>query len=299
MLDNFLLGNYEDEDLGTGVTVVLSRTASTCGVSVRGKAPATRETDLLKSENTVDKVNAVVLSGGSAFGLDACSGVVDYLHKKNIGFNAGKYNVPIVVGASLYDLEYKTFASPDKEYGILACQTAHEFAEISGSIGAGAGATVGKLFGMNCSSKSGLGVSVIKIGAVEVGAVVSVNAFGNVYKKDSDEFLAGCVKNGEKVNIEELLKKGVESPFSPSSGNTTLSCVVTNARLTKTQCNALADSLHDAYARCIRPVHTMLDGDCIFVLSSGEVECNTLSLQAVATDCLCRAIESSVKKVDY
>lgn len=296
MLDNFLLGNFEDSDLGTGVTVVLARDGATCGVSVRGKAPATRETDLLKSENTVDKVNAVVLSGGSAYGLDACSGVVEFLHKKNLGYNAGKYNVPIVVGASLYDLEYKTFAYPDKEFGLLACETAHEFAEISGSLGAGAGATVGKLFGMNGSSKGGLGVSVIKIGAVEVGAVVAVNAFGNVYKKDSDEFLAGCRVNGQSVNIEEMLKKGVESQSLPNGGNTTLACIVTNARLTKTECNTLADFAHDAYARCIRPVHTVLDGDCIFALSSGEVECNMLSLQAVVCDCLCKAIESAVRK---
>lgn len=294
MLDKFLIGNYEDEDLGTGVTVVLAPFGATAGVSVRGKAPATRETDLLKSENTVDKVNAVVLSGGSAYGLDACSGVVEYLRKKNFGYSAGRYKVPIVVGASLYDLEYKTFAYPDREFGLLASETAHAFDEFSGSYGAGAGATVGKLFGMKCAGKGGLGVSVIKIGAIEVGAVVAVNSFGNVYKKDSGEFLKGCTKNGEVVDIESLLKTGVESKFSFGADNTTVACVVTNANLTKSQCNALADGAHDAYARCIRPVHTSLDGDCIFALSSGGVDCNLVSLQVVVNDSLCRAIESAV-----
>lgn len=291
MLNSFRIGNFEDCGVGTGVTVILAPYGAVGGVSVRGKAPATRETDLLISENSVQKVNAVVLSGGSAYGLDACSGVMEYFRRKSLGYDAGAYRVPIVVGASLYDLEYKGFGYPDKEMGLLACEYSHMIDEMHGSIGAGAGATVGKLFGMACSQKSGLGVATLKIGAVEISAVVAVNAFGNVYKKDSDVILAGANKNGEYINIEELLKKGIETnAFS----NTTIGCIVTNAKLTKAQCNALADGVHDAYARCIHPVHTSLDGDCIFVLASNEVECNPLSLHSASVNVMARAIELSV-----
>lgn len=293
MLNSFRIGNFEDEDIGTGVTVILAPNGAVGGVSVRGKAPATRETDLLKSENSVEKVNAVVLSGGSAYGLEAACGVMEYLHKKGYGYPAGSYKVPIVCGASLFDLEYKTFGYPNKEMGLLACETAHTFDEFSGDIGAGCGATVGKLLGMKCASKSGLGVSLIKIGAVEVAAVVAVNAFGNVYKRDSDQILKGCKKNGENIDIENLLKMGVESALSVG-GNTTIGCVVTNAKLNKSGCNALADATHDAYARCIKPVHTSVDGDCIFVLASGEVDVNPMSLQSVSVDLMMRAIEMAV-----
>ena len=296
MLDAFKIGCFEDEGVGTGVTVILARAGATAGVSVRGKAPATRETDLLRTENTVDKINAVVFSGGSAFGLDACSGVMQYLHKKGLGFPAGAYRVPIVCGASLYDLEYKTFGFPNADMGQIACEYAHGFTEMNGSIGAGAGATVGKLFGMKCASKSGLGVSCIKIGGVEMAAVVAVNAFGNVCDPKTGEILKGAQKNGSYVDIEALLKSGVEAPISAFGGNTTIGCVVTNAKLTKSECNRLADATHDAYARCIRPVHTDVDGDTIFVMSSGEAEANSLGLQALATDLMVRAILAATRE---
>ena len=294
MLNAFKLGNFEDEGVGTGVTVILSRLGATAGVSVRGRAPATRETDLLKSECSVDKINAVVLSGGSAFGLEAASGVSQYFHKKGLGFDAGGYRVPIVCGASLYDLEYKTFGYPNMDMGLLACEYAHGFSEMNGSVGAGAGATVGKIFGMKCAAKSGLGVRCIKIGALEMAAVVVVNAFGNVYDPKTNAFLKGAVKNGAPVDIEKILINGVEANINPFSGNTTIGCIVTNAKLSKTQCNKLADSTHDAYARCIRPVHTDLDGDTIFVMSSGETDCNLLGLQTLAVDLMTQAILAAV-----
>lgn len=294
MLDKFLIGNYEDQNIGTGVTVILSPSGAVGGVSVRGKAPATRETDLLKSENSVEAVNAVVLSGGSAFGLEASSGVVEYLYQNGYGYNAGGYKVPIVCGASLYDLEYKKFGYPTKEMGLYASENAKPIEEISGDYGAGCGATVGKLFGMKCASKGGLGVATTKIGAVELSAIVAVNSFGNVYKRDSEQFLAGCILNGES-DIESVLKM---NPFKKTnnSGNTTIGCIVTNAKLTKSQCNGLADSTHDAYARCIKPVHTAFDGDCIFVLASGDVECNIISLQVIANDLMAKAIELAVTR---
>lgn len=298
MLDSFLIGNCQNDEISTGVTVILSKRGAVSGVSVRGKAPATRETDLLKSENSVERVNAVVLSGGSAFGLESDCGVVDYLKDNNIGYCAGKYNVPIVVGASLYDLEYGNFGYPDKTMGYDACVKACPFSETNGSIGAGCGATVGKILGMENASKSGLGIKCTKIGNIEIGAVVAVNAFGNVYKKDSAEFLNGCRVNGVNVDIEQALIAYINSDnVQMHGGNTTIACVVTNAKLTKTQCNALADGAHDAYAKCIRPVHTMVDGDCIFILSSGEIECNPIALQSAVNDLLCQAIEESSKNI--
>ena len=296
MLDTFKIGNFEDEGVGTGVTVILSRLGAVGGVSVRGRAPATRETDLLKSECSVDRINAVVLSGGSAFGLEAATGVVQYLHKKGLGFDAGAFRVPIVCGASLYDLEYKTFGYPNADLGLLACEYAHGFSEINGSIGAGCGATVGKIFGMKCAAKSGMAVRCIKIGALEMAAVVAVNAFGNIYDPKTNEVVKGAKKNGEIVDLEKLLINGVEAKITPFSGNTTIGCIVTNAKLTKTECNRLADSTHDAYARCIRPVHTDVDGDTVFVMASGEAECNMLGLQTLAADLMTKAILAAVKE---
>lgn len=290
MLNSFRLGNFEDTAVGTGVTVILAPHGATGGVSVMGNAPATRETDLLRSECTVQSVNAVVLSGGSAFGLEAACGVMQYLKKKGFGYDAGAYKVPIVVGASLYDLEYKTFGYPTAEMGQYACESAGDFVDRGGDIGAGCGATVGKLMGMAAAAKGGLGVATIKIGAIEMAAVVAVNAFGNVYDPDSNTMLAGVHKDGRPVSIEQALRYGVEGI---AGMNTTLGCIVTNAALSKAQCNVLAKSVHDAFARCIHPVHTMVDGDAVFVLASGEVECNLLAMQSEATVLMMRAIKNA------
>ncbi len=290
MLDAFRLGNFEDGDKGTGVTVILAPQGAQGGVSVMGNAPATRETELLKSEKTVQQVNAVVLSGGSAFGLDASSGVMEYCKKRGIGLEAGSYKVPIVVGASLFDLEYKTFAYPDKAMGQYACEGAGSFVDMGGDIGAGCGATVGKLLGMDRAAKGKLGVACLKYGAIEIAAVVAVNAFGNIYDPDTGALLAGLKAGDKDYNIERALCHGVEGI---AGMNTTIGCIVTNAKLTKSQCNALASSTNDAYARCIRPVHTVLDGDSIFVLASGEVECNLLAMQSLSCVAMCKAIKNA------
>ncbi len=293
MLNSFRIGHYTDDNVGTGVTVLLAPYGAIGGVSVRGAAPATRETDLLRPENTVGTINAVVLSGGSAYGLESCCGVMDYFRKKGLGYYTGAFNVPIVCGASLYDLEYKTFGYPNKEAGERACNSAHDFYDDGGSIGAGAGATVGKLLGMNSAVKSGLGVAVLKIGAIELAAVVAVNAFGNVYEADSDKLLKGATLNGKSINIEQALKHGVEGI---KGYNTTIGCIVTNAKLTKAECCRLADTVHDAYARCIRPVHTVVDGDAVFVMTSGEVECSMLAMQTACVKLMCEAIHNAASR---
>ncbi len=279
MLKGFLIGNYTDNDKKTGVTTILCPQGAIGGVSVRGGAPATHETDLLKSESTVQKINAVVLSGGSAFGLEAISGVMQYLSEQGCGFDAGGYKVPICSGASIYDLEYGSFGFPDKTAGYAAAKTAVEVKEMSGSIGAGTGATVAKLGGMQTAKPSGMAVVTGKKGELEVAVVTVVNALGNVYDPATGKAVA----------------------FSSGNAfgylNTTISCVLTNAKLTKAQANKIADTTQDAYARCIRPVHTLLDGDSIFVMASEEVEASLLEVQMLADEVCEKAILKAVKQV--
>ena len=278
MLKGFFLGNYTDKEIMTGVTVVLCPKGATGGVSVRGGAPATHETDLLKSENTVDKVNAVVLSGGSAFGLESVSGVMHYLFENNCGFDAGGYKVPICVGSSIYDLECGAFGYPDKAAGYSAAKNAVPITELCGKIGAGTGATVAKLGGMAGAIPSGMAACMRKDGDLEVVVVTVVNALGNVYDHATGECVA--FSEGE-----------FGSPFT----NTTISCVITNAKLTKAQANKIADTTQDAYAKCIRPVHTAFDGDTVFVLAGGEVEAPLIKVQMLADSVCCDAILKAVK----
>ncbi len=279
MLKGFLIGNFTDNIVKTGVTAILCPNGAIGGVSVRGGAPATHETDCLKSENTVQKINAVVLSGGSAFGLEAISGVMQYLSEHGYGFNAGGYKVPICTGASVYDLEYGAFGFPDKAAGYKAASVAEEVKDLCGCIGAGTGATVAKMNGMKSAKPSGMAVVTAKKGDLEVAVVTVVNALGNVY---------------DPMTGAPILASDGAAPSG--NLNTTISCVLTNAVLTKAQANKLADTTQDAYARCIRPVHTILDGDSIFVMASGETEVPFLELQMLTEEVCAAAIIKAVKK---
>ena len=279
MLNGFLIGNYTDDKIKTGVTAILCPKGAIGGVSVRGGAPATHETDLLKSENTVQKINAVVLSGGSAFGLESISGVMQYLSENGYGYDTGAVKVPICCGASIYDLEYGSFGFPDKTAGYKAASVAEEVKDLCGNVGAGTGATVAKMNGMQSAKPSGMAVVTAKKDDLEVAVVAVVNALGNIY----DPLTGAPVATSDGA--------------APSGNmNTTISCVLTNAVLTKAQANKLADTTQDAYARCIRPVHTVLDGDSIFVMASGEVEASFLELQMLAEEVCAAAILKAVKK---
>jgi len=282
MLSDFLIGNYTDTEKKTGVTVLLAPKGATGGVSVRGGAPATHETDLFRAENTVEKVNAIVLSGGSAFGLEATSGVMRYLLEHGVGYDAGGYRVPIVAGASIYDLECGAFAFPTRENGYEAAKAAKPIETTAGPVGAGAGATVCKTGGMAGALPSGMAVVTGQIGKVEMAVIVVVNALGDIYDPDTGA----------------ALKKGKASLAPASFSNTTIACVLTNARLTKAQANKLADVTQDAYAKCIRPVHTVYDGDSVFVLAGGEVESDLFTLQLLADKLCCQAILQAVKSGD-
>ncbi|MDR0751516.1 MAG: P1 family peptidase [Christensenellaceae bacterium] len=294
MLDHFKIGHYTDSINGTGVTVILSELGAVAGCCVRGAAPATRETDLLTDGKTVCSINAVVLSGGSAFGLEAACGVVKWLHEGGFGFNAGKHKVPIVVGASLYDLEFNNFSYPDISAGYSACQCAKSNNFQVGAVGAGTGATVSKVFGMESAIKSGLGISLFSFNGLEIAVITAVNALGDIVK-DGKIILGAKDANHQYIDCKSILSAG--SITFPTQ-NTTIGCVLTNAIITKEQSNILASLAHDGFALSISPSHTLFDGDCMFVVSSCKVKFEFNILTAVIPELTARAIQSvaSIKK---
>src|SRR5512135_343439 len=277
------VGQAQDEAALTGCTVILCRKGAVAGVDVRGGAPGTRETDLLDPVNLVEKVHAVVLAGGSAYGLDAASGVMRYLEEKKIGFNTGVAKVPIVPSAILYDLNLgRADVRPDPAMGYRAAAVASSAAPAEGNIGAGMGASVGKMFGLTLAMKAGVGTASIDIGGgVIVGALVAVNAWGDVVDPKTNQILAGLRsgkvgplrvgKNDFFADTLTMMKTTVGRNVLglTSRTNTVIGVVATNAKLTKTQATKVAQMAHDGIARCIRPAHTMLDGDTIFALSAG------------------------------
>lgn len=294
MLKAFKIGHYTDSENGTGCTVVLCEEGATGGVSVKGSAPATRETDLLKTEKTVDKINAVVLSGGSAFGLEASCGVMDYLHERNIGFNAGGYTVPIVCGASLYDLEYKTFAYPDKKAGYKACVDAKVKNFQKGEIGAATGATISKILGMKTAKKTRLGIQTYRFNELEIAVIVAVNALGDIVK--DGKIISGLQDpNGDFVSVKKVMSAG---GIEPKNSNTTIGVILTNATLSKKEANILASLSHDGFAKALSPSHTMFDGDAMFVMASNEVKVDINILSAIIPDLTEQAIWSSVMDVN-
>ena len=366
-IKGFKLGNAENTDAATGCTVIIAEKGATAGVDVRGGGPATRETDLLRSENTIDKIHAVVISGGSAYGLEAGSGVMRELENMKIGHRVSNCIVPIVCQASLFDLNVgQPDVRPDRTMGVKAVHNAFCGGEFHhGNYGAGTGASVGKFYGMNRAMKTGLGTFACSDGEIEVGAITAVNAFADVYdgrnhviagllsadgkridgtirplkncvaaessynmknkmepffnkRKEEEEFAepetteevrvepapAETVEPAETKNVPEVLDapetaEVIQEPVKEETPavneqskdmgyditfNTTISCLITNAKLTKAQCNKLASILHDGYARAIKPVHSTMDGDTIFVMTTGEKDVNFDAFAALATD---------------
>ena len=296
-INGFKIGNAQDENGGTGVTTVICEKGAVAGVDVRGGGPATRETDLLKSENLVDKIHAVCLSGGSAYGLEAASGVMNYLEEKGVGFDVGVTVVPIVCSASLFDLVVgDKNARPNREMGYKCADNAFNNNFMEGNLGAGKGATVGKFLGVEKAMKSGIGAKAAKVGNIKAGAIVAVNALGDIYDKGIQ--IAGIYDKdkGTLINTEEIMIGKGEENVNVFSGNTTISCFLTNVKMTKANCNKLASILHDGYARAIKPVHSSFDGDTIFVMSTCEVEGAFDSLAVMGTKLMEEAIVSGMKK---
>ncbi len=303
------VGHAQNEEALTGCTVILCRKGAVAGVDVRGGAPGTRETDLLNPINLVDKVHAIVLAGGSAFGLDAASGVMRHLEEKKIGFNTGAARVPIVPSAILYDLSLgRADVRPDSVMGAHAAASAVSDPPAEGNVGAGTGASVGKMFGMKLAMKSGLGTASVDIGGgVIVAAIVAVNAFGDVIDPKTGEIIAGLrsgkvgpLRIGKKDSFADTLAM-MKNPMGrgilgfASRGNTVIGAIATNAKLTKAQATKVAQMAQDGIAQTIRPAHTMLDGDVIFALSTGTKKADVSTVGAFAAEAMAQAILRAVK----
>jgi len=293
------VGHFTDQRRPTGCTAILCEEGAVAGVDVRGAAPGTRETDLLNPINTVQAVHAVVLAGGSAFGLDAASGVVRFLEEHNIGFPVGVARVPIVPAAILFDLGVgEAKIRPDAEAGYRAAKAATAAAPEEGNVGAGAGATVGKLFGMKRAMKGGIGTASIKVAGVTVGALVAVNSVGDVIDPGTGKVIAGArTKDGKRLmNTVSAILNGEPVPASLGGTATTIGVVATDAVLTKPQASKVAQMAHDGLARAIRPAHTAMDGDTIFALATGKSRAADLTLiGTLAAEAFAQAVVRAVR----
>ena len=293
------VGHYTDTDAATGCTVVLCEQGAIAGVEVRGAAPGTRETDLLRPLHLVQQVHAVLLAGGSAFGLDAAGGVINYLEEQGRGFDTGVARVPIVPAAVLFDLAIGDASiRPDSRAGYEACLCAGSGPVEEGNVGAGTGATVGKLLGPTQAMKGGLGAASQTVGdGVLVGAVMAVNALGDVVDWRSGEIVAGARKpEGGYLNSAEAIK-GDLANTALAFTNTTIGVVATNARLSKEDANKVAQLAYGGYAYAIRPA-SVLDGDTLFVLSIGDRRCDLSAIGATAAEVVAEAIMRAVKHAD-
>ncbi len=265
------VGHFTDARRPTGCSVVLCPQGVVCGVDVRGAAPGTRETDLLRPDNLVEHVHALLLTGGSAFGLDAASGVVRWLEERGHGLGVGPATVPIVPAAVLFDLWIGDHRiRPDAAAGYAACVAASHEPPAQGSVGAGAGASVGKLFGIDRGMKGGIGSASMKVGSVTVGALVAVNPTGDVIDPANGQVIAGTRgADGRPRSAAQAIAAGEIPPRALPGMATTIGIVATDARLSKAQCQKLASMAHNGLARSIDPVHTMADGDTLFALATG------------------------------
>ncbi len=293
------IGHAHDLKAATGCTAVMARNGAAAGVDVRGGAPGTRETDLLTPMNLVQQIHGVVLAGGSSFGLDAAGGVMQYLEAQGIGFDAGVARVPIVCGAVLFDLAVgDPRIRPDKAMGYAACVDAETPECAEGCVGAGAGATVGKILGMERCMKSGLGACGLQTRELQVGAIAAVNCLGDVIDPETGEALAGVLDESGKrcLNTEEIMIRHFADRPMSFGGNTTIGCVITNARFTKSASGKVASMAHNGYARTLRPAHSMFDGDTIFALATGEVEADVSVVGMLAARVMEQAVVRAVKK---
>lgn len=279
------VGHFTDSRRPTGCTVVLARGSAVGAVDVRGAAPGTRETDLLAPSNLVERVHAVVLSGGSAWGLDAASGVMRWLDDHGVGMSVGPARVPLVPAAVLFDLPLgDQRVRPDAAAGYAACQAASRETPAEGNVGAGAGAVIGKIFGFDRAMKGGIGSASVTVAGVTVGAIVACNALGDVIDPDTAQVIAGArTQDGTRLldSRRALLRGDAAQPILAGS-NTTIGVIATDAVLTKMQANRLATVGHDGLARSINPVHTLSDGDALFALATGASG-RTLGMMTLGT----------------
>ena len=292
------IGQAEDAAGGTGCTVFICEEGMRAGLDVRGGGPASRESELLKPLASAQVIHAIVLAGGSAFGLGTANGVMSYLEKRGIGFDVGVTKVPLVVQSDLFDLTVgDAFARPDAAMGYEAAKRALEAPNYrDGNYGAGCGATVGKCEGMDFCMKTGIGSYAVELGPLKIGAVVAVNAFGDVFDWKTGQKVAGLLTKDKKGfrSTVDMMKERVVPVDNRFVSNTTLGVVMTNADLNKTQLCKIAGMAHDGYACSIRPVHTSVDGDSIYAVSVGDVKADQDLVGTLAAEVMSEAILRAV-----
>ncbi|MBM7552554.1 P1 family peptidase [Thalassobacillus pellis] len=302
-IHGFRLGQAQNKDAATGCSVVICERGAVAGVSIKGGAPGTRETDLLRSENLVERIHAVFLAGGSAFGLDTAGGIMKFLEEKSIGFETLAGKVPIVPGAILYDLSVsQSQIRPDKTMGYQACLNAYRNHNFTlGNAGAGTGASIGKILGGSHAMKGGIGAYAIQIDGLQVGAIAVVNSFGDIFDPTTGKIVAGVhdsdthhLLKTERIVSERMLERSRSFPAE----NTSLAVIVTNAAITKAEANKLAEISHDGFARTMRPSHSQVDGDAVFTMSTNEKRVNMISLSSLAANTIEQAVLCAVKSAD-
>lgn len=294
------VGHHTDHRRPTGCTVVIAREGAVAGVDVRGAAPGTRETDLLHPSNLLDRVHAIMLAGGSAWGLEAATGAVRWLEERGVGLDVAVGRLPIVPSAVLFDLLVGDMRiRPDSAAGYAACEAASTADPAQGNVGAGAGAVVGKIFGIRHAMKGGIGTASVTVGGVTVGALVACNALGDVLDPDTAQVLAGArTEDGLQLrDTRRALLAGATPQPLLAGTNTTLAVVATDAPITKAQAHRLAVVAHDGLARSINPVHTMSDGDTVFALGTGKATQHPgmMVLGTMAAEATARATANAVR----
>ena len=296
------IGQTENAEAGTGCTVFISKDGMAAGLDVRGGGPASRESELLDPLAAASGIHAIVLSGGSAYGLGAADGVMKYLEEKNIGYDTGVARVPLVAQSDLFDLSVGDGSvRPDADMGYEAARIAMESPNYKdGNYGAGCGATVGKIAGMDTCMKTGIGSYAIKIGDLKIGAVVAVNALGDVYDWKTGKKIAGLLTEDGKGFRDTLEYMATDTSVKDNkfTGNTTLGVVITNAAFSKSQLCKIAGMTHDGFARSIRPVHTTADGDSIYAVSAGNVEADQDLVGSLSAVVMSEAIKRAVYSAD-
>ena len=298
-IEGISIGHAQDDEAKTGVTVIHFKNGANIGCDISGGGPASRETPLTSPLTADNPINAVVLSGGSAFGLAASDGVMRCLEENKIGLDTEDAVIPLVVQSCIYDLEYgRSDVRPDAAMAYEACQNALKgFDDRMGNVGAGTGATVGKLYDLPQAQKAGLGIHAMQAGDLKIAAVVVLNACGDIFDPDSGQKIAGLLDKERKEFLDyedEMIKMSEEAKASAVT-NTTIGCIITNAKFDKAKMNKVASMTRSAYARCINPVGMMWDGDTVYAASTGSVECDINLVGSLAAKAMQKAI---VKAVD-
>lgn len=296
-IENIKIGHAESQIAATGCSVIICEQGAPTGIDIRGGGPASRETQLLNPLAACDKIHAVLLSGGSAFGLDAAGGVMSYLEERGIGFDVGVTKVPLVSTSCLFDLQIgDTHVRPDAEMGYAACLAAELNEPREGNVGAGTGATVGKYKGISSMMKSGIGMYAVQLGNLKVGALVAVNALGDVKDEASGAILAGLLNEEQTtfLNTEEMLYKEATQQKNLFTGNTTLGVVITNGVFNKVQMTKIAAMAQNGLAKTICPVHTTADGDSVYAMSVGDVAADLNVVGTLAAKVMAMAINRAV-----